>query len=196
MSTEREKYLRLRADLEGLGPKINALQSEKAALEAEVGPAEHEGLKFELMGDPRAKERRATVQKATARIREISGEVEDGRKRLNAMSECLGELREKARIVVLAECNKALAGPVKTLTSKLREAAAAEVALVAVQLDLRKAFSEIDAPVPAQFSPLVLAPDKVDQAAPVLARRPSWPAAKRDWETALAEKFSALGLLD
>jgi len=182
MSTEREKYLKLKVDLEQLGPKVNALEREALELRAEVGPAEHEALKFEIAGDSRAADRRAAVRKALERIQVISAEAVEGRKRIRAQQECLGEFRDRARVEVLAECNKRLAPTVKTFAEKFRAAAAAEIVLDGAQKELRNAFIEIDAPVPAQLEPAV----------PNLMRDRSYKDIKKSWEE-LLDRLASLG---
>jgi len=183
MSTEREKYLRLKADLEELGPKVNALEKSVQQLQADAGPAEHAALKAEISMAAGAKEQKKAVTQILDRILLTSAEVEGGKKRIRAMSECLGEFRERARVEVLAECNKALAPAVKAFAGKLREAAAAEITFDGIQKDLRKAFTEIDAPVPAQLEPV----------SPILMRDRSYKDTKRPWEEFL-EKMRALEL--
>jgi len=182
MSTEREKYLKLKVDLEQLGPKVNALECEALELRADVGPAENEALKFEISGDPRAGERRAAVRKALERIQANSAEAEAGRKRIRAQQECLPEFRDRARVEVLAECNRRLAPTVKAFAEKFRAAVLAEVALDAAQKDLRALFIEIDAPVPAQLEPV----------APMLMRDRSYKDNRKSWEETL-ESLAILG---
>ena len=182
MPTEREKYLKLKADLEQLGPRVNALEKTAQQLQADAGPAEHEALKFEIAGDPRAAERQGAVRKTLSRTQEILADVDAGKKRIRATVELLPEFRDRARVEVLAECNMRLVPTVKTFAEKFRAAAAAEIALDGAQKELRNAFSEIDAPVPAQLEP----------AAPILMRDRSYGDIKKPWDEFL-EKMKALG---
>ncbi|GEM_PF-3528915 len=151
MSTEKEKYLKLKGELESLNSRIIGVESEGRQLQAEAGPAEHEALKFEIAEHPQAKDRRAAVRKAVERMAEISVEVEAGRKRMKAMMELLPEFRVSARQEIQDACKRSFQKPLTAYAARLREAAKARAGLNETYDQITRQYQEIDVPVDGFF---------------------------------------------
>jgi hypothetical protein len=184
MSTEREKYLRLKGELGSLESKVRGLESKARQIQADVGPAEHEALKLEISEDPQAKEQRAAIQKSTDWLAETSAQIEAGKKRLRATQELLPEFRANAARELKDISRRVFQKSLTVFAAKVRMAAIAEAELCEAQKQIAASYGEIDAPVDGI----------VERWAPTVMGGPNYLGVinPQPWEIFL-EKLKALG---
>ncbi len=140
-----KEYMELKEKLNGLGPEVNAIESEISQLNEEYEPLEEQWLKYQILDDPRAegikKEREKILKKKTA----LKEEFETGKKKLKIMASLLNEKRMSARDEINAKYLKIFEGKFREFVKVLKKAEAMEKELFDMRKEGQKAMTDIDA---------------------------------------------------
>jgi len=145
MNEKVKEYRELKEKFDGLGPEINAIESEISQLNEELDPLESEYLKFLILEDPRAAGLKEEMEKIKEKKKKLKEAFETGRKKLRIMASLLNERRMKARKEINAKYLKIFESKVKKFVKTLRDAEAMEKELFDIREEGRKEMLSIDA---------------------------------------------------
>lgn len=138
-------FKKLREEFEGLGPKLNGIESQIQQLDDKYGPLEDEYLRYQILGDSRAAGLKKKLDKIKEQKADLKETLETGRKKLRIMSGVLAEKRQAAVNELNAKYVKKFETKVKQFVKKLEEAEAMEKELSDIREEGRKAMTDIDA---------------------------------------------------
>jgi hypothetical protein len=155
--TDREKYLKLKADRDALVLRLTDIPRERATLVEAATPLAEQAIRADVLGEGQTTALKSAVQKNAEATNRLSAELEDGKQRLKVINDVLREYAEKARTELALPNVRRFKAALSDFVSALRHAADAEREAFAVRESVREAFDEIDAPCPADaWRPLVL----------------------------------------
>ena len=157
--TERDKYLKLKAERDALAERLSAIPRYSQKLAEEAGPLAEQAMRSEILGEEQTTALKNAVKRNADEAARLNAELEDGRRRLRVMNEVLREYAEKAQAELWEPNMRRYKAVLSREVSAIRAAAAAEREVVAVRESVRKAFDEIDSRCPLDAWPTVVLRD-------------------------------------
>jgi len=144
MGEKIKDYKKMKEEFEGLGPKLNAVESKIHSLNDEFDPLEEEFLKYQILEDPRAEGLKKQMDEIGKEKKGLKEELETGRKKLKIMSGILAEKRLAARREINQSYQKTFESKARKFVKLLKEAEEQERELRELREQGRQELRDID----------------------------------------------------
>jgi len=157
--TEREKYLKHKAERDALARRLAEIPDERARLVEEAAPLAERLIRSEILDDGQTAALKSAVAKNTDETARLNAELENGKQRLKVLNNVLRELAEKAQSELTEPLMQRYRTALAEFVSLLRTAARAEHEVIAVREAARIAFDEVGGRSPLDAWPAVILRD-------------------------------------